>query len=75
MIPSLAQWAKGSGIAKSCGVGPRRGLDATLLWLWCMPAATVPIRSIAWEPPYAAAHVALKSKQKQKGILVLFLSL
>ena len=34
-IPGLAQWVKGSGIAMSCGVGARCGLDPTWLWLWC----------------------------------------
>ena len=31
------------GIAVRCGVGRRRGLDPTLLWLWRRPAATAPI--------------------------------
>ena len=39
-IPGLAQWVKRSGIAVSCGVGRRRDLDPTLLWLWCRLAAT-----------------------------------
>ena len=47
----------------SCG-GCRCGLDLMLLWLWHRPAAISPIRSLAWEPPYAVG-VALKSK-KQK---------
>ena len=38
----------------SCGVGPRHTLDLALLWLWYRPAAIVPIRHLAWEPPYAA---------------------
>ena len=38
-----------------------RGPDPTLLWLWCRPAATAPIRPLAWEPPYALG-VALKKK-------------
>ena len=33
LIPGLIQWVKGSGIALSCGVGHRRGLDLVLLWL------------------------------------------
>ena len=37
-IPGLAQWVK----------------DPVLLWLWCRPAATAPIRPLAWESPYAA---------------------
>ena len=47
----------------SCGVGPRLGLDLTLLWLWHRPAATAPIGPLAWKPPYAMG-VALK---RQKG--------
>ena len=31
----------------SCGVGHRRGSDPVLLWLWCRPATTAPIRSLA----------------------------
>ena len=33
LIPGLAQWAKGSGVAVSCGIGRRRGSDSALLWL------------------------------------------
>jgi len=47
-----------------CGEGYRRGLDPGLLWPWHWPAATAPIRPLAWEPPYAAS-VALK-RQKTK---------
>ena len=40
----------------SRGVGCRRGSDLALLWLrlWCRLAAIAPIRSLAWEHPYAA---------------------
>ena len=31
--PGLSQWVKGSGIAMSCSVGHRYGLDLALLWL------------------------------------------
>ena len=55
---------KGSSIAMGCGVGRRRGLDLTLLWLWRRLAATTPIGPIAWEPPYAAATALKKNKQK-----------
>ena len=44
-----------------CGVGRRRGLDPTLLWLWCRTAATAPIQPLAWEPPFAVG-AALKKK-------------
>ena len=33
-----------------------------LLWLWCRPVATAPIRPLVWEPPYAMG-VALKKKK------------
>ena len=42
-IPGLAQWVKGSGVAVSCAVGHRCGLDPALLWLWCRPGAVAPI--------------------------------
>ena len=40
--------------------------DPVLLWLWCGPAATAPIRSLAWEPPYAAGAALKKKKTKNK---------
>ena len=46
----------------SCGVGCRRGLDPMLLWLWCRPEATAPIRSLAWEPPHAVGAALQKTK-------------
>ena len=48
----------------SCGMGRRRGSDPALLWLWCRPVATAPIRPLAWEPPYAMG-VALKRQKKK----------
>ena len=60
----------GSGIAMSCGVGCRRGLDLVLLWLWSRPAATALIRPLAWEPPCAAGaalEMAKRQKKKKKG--------
>ena len=43
LIPGLAQWVKGSGIAMSCGVRCRHGSYLPLLWLWHRPASTAPI--------------------------------
>ena len=60
---------QGSGIAVSCGIGGRLGLDLGLLWLCsscCVcGAAAAPIPPLAWELPYAAG-VALKSKKKER---------
>ena len=49
----------------SCGVGRRPGLDLALLWLRRGPVATALIRSLAWEPLYAAV-VALEKTKRQK---------
>ena len=55
--------------------------DPMLLWLWCRPAATAPIRPLAWEPPYAMGtalkrqnththtHTQQQQQQQQKIIL------
>ena len=55
-----------SGVAVSCGVGRRRGSHPALLWLWYRPVAAAPIRSLAWEPPYAAS-AALKSNNNNNN--------
>ena len=52
----------------SCGVGCRCGLDLALLWLWCRPMATAPIRSRAWEPPYAVGAALKRQEKKKKGV-------
>ena len=38
----------------SCGVGRRLSSDPEFLWLWPRLAAAAPIRSLAWELPYAS---------------------
>ena len=50
----------------SCGVGRRCGSDLALPWLWCRPAATAPIRSLAWEPPYVVGAALKRQKKKKK---------
>ena len=49
----------------SCGTGLRCDSDLVLLWLWCRPAAAVPIQPLAWELPYAT-DVALKKNKNKK---------
>ena len=53
-----------------CGIGHRRSLDLTLLWLWCRLAAVALIGSVAWDPPYAvgAAVKGQKTKKKEKKV-------
>ena len=50
----------------SCGAGCRCGSVPSLLWLWCRPAATAPIRLLAWEPPYAAGAASEMAKRQKK---------
>ena len=47
LILGLAQRVRGASIAVSCGIGCRRSLDLSLLWLWCRPAAAALIQPIA----------------------------
>ena len=55
----------GAGIALSCGVGRRRGLDLASLWLCCRPGAVALIQPLGWDSPYAVG-VALKSQKRKK---------
>ena len=62
LIPGLAQWIKGSGVATSYGIGCGYGSDLVLLWLWRRPTAMALIQPLAREPPYVAG-AALKKKK------------
>ena len=62
--PGLTQWVKDVGIAMSCGVGHRCGLDPLLLWLWCRPVATAQIRPLDWELPNAMGSALKRQKDK-----------
>ena len=53
-IPGLAQWVK----------------DPALLGLWCRSAATVPIRPLAWESPYARGAALKRQRTKNKKPLL-----
>ena len=37
------------------------------MWLWRRPAAVVPIRPLAWEPPYATGAALDKGKKTKKN--------
>ena len=52
------------GVAVSCGIGHRFGLDPMLLQLWCRPAATAPIQLLDWELPYATGAALKRQKKK-----------
>ena len=55
----------GSGVAVSCGVGCRCGVDPVLLWLWRRLEAAALIGPLAWEPA-CAASVALEKTKKER---------
>ena len=57
-----------SGIAMSCGVGQRRGLDLALLWLWCRQVTTALIQPLAWELPYAMGLALKENKNKKESL-------
>ena len=63
-VPGLAQWV-GNLLPGAVALGHRCSLDPELLWLWCRPVSTAPIRPLAWEPPYATG-VALEKAKRQK---------
>ena len=37
-----------------------------LLWLWCRPADTAPIRPLAWEPLNAVCSALKRQRKKQQ---------
>ena len=51
------------------GIGHRRSSHLVLLWLWSRWAVATPIRSLAWELPYAT-HMALKPKKLKLKICI-----
>ena len=48
----------------SCGVGHRLGSD--LMLLWHRLVATILMRPLAWEPPYAQGVDLKRQKDKKK---------
>ena len=66
LILGFSQWAKGSGIDTSCGVGCTCGLETALLWLWHRPAAAALTQSLAWEILYAAGTAPPSPKKKNE---------
>ena len=57
---------QGSGVAVSCGVGCRCGLDPAFLWLWHRLAATALIGLLALERPCAMGVAPIKDKKTKK---------
>ena len=57
----------------SCGTGRRHSSDLALLWLRCRPAATAPIRPLAWELSCAMGAALKRQKKKISVIDTLYL--
>ena len=53
----------------SQAAGHRGSSDPALLWLWCRPAAAVPIRLLTQELPYAA-YATIKRKKKNLSLVL-----
>ena len=67
--PRSVSW--GAGIAMSCSVDHRCGLDPAWLWLWHRLSATASIRPLAWELLYAVG-VALR---KKNSLIILYVTI
>ena len=55
----------------SCGVGCRCNADWVLLWLWCRPVTTGPIRPLAWNSHMLQVQPS-KDKKKSSGRLFFY---
>ena len=64
-IPGLAQWVEDPALPWAEEQGHRHSSDPTFLWLWRRPVATVLIRPLAWELPYAMGAAPPKKKIKK----------
>ena len=56
---------RGSGVAKSCGIGCRRGLDPVRLWRRLAAIALIP--PLAWELSCAAGMAQKQNKKILRG--------
>ena len=74
---SMRRWVRslaslsGLTVWHCCELWCRCGSDLALLWLWHRPAATTPIRPLAWELPYAVGVALKKTREKEKVIKVM----
>ena len=62
LTPGLTQWVNHSNASSS--ISRRCSSDLVLLWLWRWPVAAAPIRTLAWEFPYAVAAALKKNNNK-----------
>ena len=58
--------ARGRIGAVATGLRHRHSSDLAWLWLWHRPAATAPIRPLAWERSYISGAVQEMAKRQKK---------
>ena len=69
LIPGLAQWFGDLALPRAVVQVADVAQIPCLLWLWCRPMAIAPIRTLAWEAPFAvgvAQEMAKRQKKKKK---------
>ena len=67
-VQSLASIGGLRGIALCCGIGHRCGSDPALLWLWCRPEATAPMRPPSLGTSICRGCGPKKTKKKKKSV-------
>lgn len=65
------RFCKRTGIAVSCGVSRRCGLDTVLPWPWCKSAAAALMRSLAPETSICHKCKLEKEEKEKKNLLSL----
>ena len=66
-IPGPSQWVEDPALPWAVvQVTDSAQISLTWLWLWYKLVATVPIATLAWEPPHAACAALKKDKKKKK---------
>ena len=68
LIPGLTQWVKDLALLWAVVYIADAAQRWAFLWLWCRPAAAVPIQPLTWELPYTVGS-GLKRKRKKHKIL------
>ena len=69
MAPWLMNPTQNHEVTGSIPGLPEGVKDPVLLWLWCRPAATAPIRPLAWEPPSRTDKLTVELRNNETDSL------